>query len=370
MAFDQRGAIRRHVLGGQVRYYLQYWPTFRWRTDKDALHYVKTMNCLSGIIDRWLNTIADFHFKVKHRAGKKHTNTDGTSHLPSTGGSTEDGEEGTDTVIASLDQPRPFHTRYLFQHNRDELHQLQKDDDDLAAARAWVKRGSPLTKLESKAPSSTGRTYVGLYEQLQLVNGLLRYTYYDQETDTPRTPLCLPYRLWEDTISVAHHTGGHGAVASTVSRLWKAVYFPGMKREVEDFIANCQAESHQRRDQRQYHQARHFFLSGARVWLFTPQTATGEMRKLSRYWSGPWVACAQPVNDVMIRIEPHPSWQGGPSRVVSINRLRLYRTRTRGRGSATRAARITSTGPGSAVTTGVTRATVAPGGAPPGRQDH
>ena len=205
---------------------------------------------------------------------------------------------------------------------------------------------------------------MGLYEQLQLVNGLLRYAYYDQETDTPRTPLCLPYRLWEDTISVAHHTRGHGAVASTVSRLRKAVYFPGMKREVEDFIANCQAESHQHRDQRQYHQARHFFLPGARVWLFTPQTATGEMRKLSRYWSGPWVACAQPVNDVMIRIEPHPFWQGGPSRVVSINRLRLYRTRTRGRGSATRAARITSTGPGSAVATGVTRATVAPGGTP------
>ena len=127
------------------------------------------------------------------------------SRLPSAGGSTEDVEEEAGNAIASLDQPRPFHTRYLFQHSRDELRQFQKDDDDLAIARSWVKRGSPPTKLESKALSSTGRIYAGLYEQLQLVNGLLRYAYYDQETDTPRTPLCLPYRLWEDTISVAHH---------------------------------------------------------------------------------------------------------------------------------------------------------------------
>ena len=79
----------------------------------------------------------------------------------------------------------------------------------------------------------------------------------------------------------------------------------------------------------QYHQDRNSFLPGARVWLFTPQTATGEIRKLSRYWSGPWVVCAQPVNDVMVRIKPHPSWQEGPSRVVSIDRLKLYKTRTR-----------------------------------------
>ena len=141
--------------------------------------------CPCGIIDRWLNTIADFHFKVEHRAGKKHTNADGMSRLPSAGGSTEDREEEADAAVASLEQPRPFHTRYLFQHNQDELRQFQKEDDDLAAARAWVKRGSPPTKLEAKALSSTGRTYAGLYEQLKLVNGLLRYLYYDQATNTP-----------------------------------------------------------------------------------------------------------------------------------------------------------------------------------------
>ena len=128
------------------------------------------------------------------------------SRLPSAGGSTEDGEDGADAVIASLEQPRPFHTRYQFQHNRDKLRQFQKDDDNLVTARAWVRRGSPPTKLESMALSSTGQTYSGLYKQLRFVNGLLRYAYYDQETNTPQTPLCLLYRLWEDTISVAHHT--------------------------------------------------------------------------------------------------------------------------------------------------------------------
>ena len=84
-----------------------------------------------------------------------------------------------------------------------------------------------------------------------------------------------------------------------------------------------------RRQRRQYHQDRKSFLPGAKVWLFTPQTATGEIRKLTKYWSGPWVVCAEPVNDVMVRIIPHPSWKKGDSKVVSIDRLKLYVVRKR-----------------------------------------
>jgi hypothetical protein len=60
-------------------YYLQYGPTFKWRTDNSALKHVATLKCPSGIIERWLGMLADFNFEVEHRAGAKHTNADGLS---------------------------------------------------------------------------------------------------------------------------------------------------------------------------------------------------------------------------------------------------------------------------------------------------
>jgi len=63
----------------KYRYYLQYGTKFLWRTDNNALKYIKTMDCPSGIVERWLNTLADFNFEVQHRAGKKHCNADGLS---------------------------------------------------------------------------------------------------------------------------------------------------------------------------------------------------------------------------------------------------------------------------------------------------
>ena len=63
----------------KYRYYLQYGKPFKWRTDNNALKAIRTMDCPSGIVERWLNTLADFNFDVEHRAGTKHTNADGLS---------------------------------------------------------------------------------------------------------------------------------------------------------------------------------------------------------------------------------------------------------------------------------------------------
>ena len=120
----------------KYRYYIQYGKPFRWRTDNDALRYVKTMTCPSGIIDRWLNTIADFHFEVEHRAGKKHTNADGMSRLATASDLAEADPEDDDQQVAAMEDPQDvFHTRDLFQHTREEIRQFQEDDEDLEEVR-------------------------------------------------------------------------------------------------------------------------------------------------------------------------------------------------------------------------------------------
>ncbi len=79
------------------------------------------------------------------------------------------------------------------------------------------------------------------------------------------------------------------------------------------------------RQRRQYHQERKSFRPGVKVWLLTPSVKPGTARNLANPWSGPWVVCADGVNDVMVRIQPHPDWSDSQAtRVVSIDRLKLY----------------------------------------------
>jgi hypothetical protein len=80
-----------------------------------------------------------------------------------------------------------------------------------------------------------------------------------------------------------------------------------------------------RRQRRRYHQDRHEFLPGEKVWLFTPAIKPGESRKLATHWSGPWMI-VEPINKVLFRILPHPEMRTmQPEQVVSIDRLKLFR---------------------------------------------
>ena len=66
------------------RYYLQYRP-FVVRTNHEALKWLYTMQEPRGMIARWLETLSNFDFEVRHRAGVKHGNADSLSrcdHAP------------------------------------------------------------------------------------------------------------------------------------------------------------------------------------------------------------------------------------------------------------------------------------------------
>ena len=83
------------------------------------------------------------------------------------------------------------------------------------------------------------------------------------------------------------------------------------------------------RQRRQYHKERKEFHAGTKVWLFTPTVKKGSSAKLTCYWSGPWIVCAEPTSSkTLLRIAPDPSWAGQlknkGTRVVSIDRLKLY----------------------------------------------
>jgi transposase InsO family protein len=217
------------------RYYLQFGPTFLWRTDNEALKWVKSLNCPSSIIERWLATLADFDFEVQHRKGSDHGNADGLSRSNAAIEITSEEDRPTITRINPI-----FRNVQLFQHSREELRALQEEDEDLKIIISWLRKGEKPDYITTQALSELSKLYLGLWACLSLdEHGLLRYQPPNQNTLQPRKTLVLPSSLWEDTIRMAHATGGHMALDATLARLQKVVYLPHMRAEVQQFIRNC-----------------------------------------------------------------------------------------------------------------------------------
>lgn len=79
-----------------------------------------------------------------------------------------------------------------------------------------------------------------------------------------------------------------------------------------------------RRQSRMYHGERKQFVTGTKVWLFTPTPQKGRGKKLSTYWSGPWTI-QESVGTLLYKITPHESWKGRVRRqTVGIDRLKIY----------------------------------------------
>jgi transposase InsO family protein len=216
-------------------YYLQYGAEFLWRTDNSALKSVKTMQCPSSIVERWLGTLADFNFRVEHRPGVKHTNADGLSRSASA-----DLIEETEVAEICAIRRQAFQPRHLLPWTRDELQQHQKEDPDLLVARGWVQNDKPPDSSEIKGLSNLGKMYSQHFVRLVIdKSGILRLKVLDHPHNQEKQVACLPKRLWTDTIKLGHTLGAHMATEQTLKRLQATVFFPGMKTEIDYFITNC-----------------------------------------------------------------------------------------------------------------------------------
>ena len=525
--------------------------------------------------------MANFSFDVQHRAGVKHCNADGLSRAGFAEEPSDEEEVGcmameedngddnsetrdTDLPIPATTPVQPkrrnddmkqinptlYQQRFRLEHTRDDVRRHQTEDEALSLARRWVREKSSPSAFDIKGFSRVGKIYAGLLDQLVLdKSDVLCIKLPATEGASGVTATCLPSTMWDDTIRSAHVAGGHMAAETTLLRLRRSVYFPGMLAEVKGYInccLPCQAKARKQPDQRhtlvsplsgypfqqihvdfvgplnegrrtkskwlltvrdsfskwievipmvqatavdtvralerevfarfglpesmhtdcgaqfkgrlflavgqmlgikitdttgynpksngqvermhrdlgpmlralildkpeswedvlpqalfalrtavcrstglapfqilfgrdvsqpldlifgaprdvtidgtqehheylrqfrkridtaqafvrnnlrkavsrqrrQYHEDKKTFLTGAKVWLFTPTTKPGMPRKLSKFWTGPWTICATPVNSVMVRLAPHPSWTNFKgSKVVSIDRIKLY----------------------------------------------
>jgi hypothetical protein len=216
------------------KYYLQY-RRFLLRVDHASLQWVHTMETPTGMVRRWLDTLANFDFDVQHRPGKKHGNADALSRANHLG--PPDSSVDMDEQIGSLEEEPAWTKKFL--------EQQQDEDPDIKFIRAWVRLGAKPDAYSVGGTSRIGKIYAGLFDSLLIdKDGLLRYrreTKEEAEGVRSRDVIILPQDLWTKAIQKAHLAGAHMMSGPTMERLRKNVYFPGMGRVVEDTLQRCQS---------------------------------------------------------------------------------------------------------------------------------
>ncbi len=236
------------------RYYLQHRP-FLVRTDHQPLVHIRTMEPPDAVCRRWLDTLANYDFKVAYRPGKRHGNADGLSRAPhiaaQPGGQTEIGTDEEEeekecrqaslvaVAVAGLDHWK----------SPQKMKEAQENDETLGTVLEWLQQGKTSADFESLERRSMTRDQAHYNAQLGMLkidsDGVIRRRQPNEEHLFPwrkdRWLPCLPEELWPVACRVAHEHLGHLGVDRSLHLLANQVYFPHAKQEMTAVIAGCEA---------------------------------------------------------------------------------------------------------------------------------
>ena len=230
------------------KYYLQFTKVpFTLRIDNRALKWIYEMETPIGMIQRWLDTLANFNFKVQHRAGTAHGNADSLSRAPHL----------SEDPRCDLDVAQGEQIGALFQLGKlisslseqtswtpEWVRQGQEEDEELGTIRRWVAAGTPPTDLQIAELSRIGKIYANLFASLTLdEHGVLRYEVtFGKDVGLPETKrvVVIPGTMQQDAIEQAHEAVAHMGPRLTVGRLERHAWFPHMLKWVEDYTRRCE----------------------------------------------------------------------------------------------------------------------------------
>jgi hypothetical protein len=223
------------------KYYLQH-RRFILRINNAAMQWICTLvEPVHGMVQLWLQTLANNEFDVVHRLGRNHGNADALSralHLiddPSLELDISMGEK-IGAVICSLQAEEAW--------TPDLIREGQEQDKELAEVRKWVLEQTKPTNLQQSTLTAEGKKLAGLFDSLYLdKDRVLHYDFtYGQEMGLPevRHLIVLPESMRRGAIKRAHHAVEHKAVEATVAELHKTVYFAGMYHWVNETLRCCE----------------------------------------------------------------------------------------------------------------------------------
>ena len=195
-----------------------YGRKFILRTDHAAIQWLKNFKEPTGQLARWLERMSMFEYTIQHRPGKRHANADGLSRI-----------QHEDTILAVSDD----------NDNKINWPQLQRNDPFLIQVINWVETQKRPSVEETRTFDGEERTLWARFEELGMINKSLCLL---TETETGLRSLIIVPRIQRSAIITDYHSGpggGHFAFEKTNEKLKNRFYWPGMKRDIQIYCAQC-----------------------------------------------------------------------------------------------------------------------------------
>ena len=214
---------------GQFRPYLLGKP-FTVRSDHSALQWLYSFKEPEGQVARWLESLAEYEFKVQHRPGKKNTNADALSRMPY-------------LDVNANSTPLDGTGSWLSQLTKPEIRELQSSDEGIQLVTEWV--GHPDTQPQH-CPSNASHVVKSLWAQkkyLEVRDGVLYRRWEDAGGGGVNKclQLVIPPSMVPTVLAELHDspTAGHLGVGKVLEKVRRRFYWVGQRRDVQGWCDSC-----------------------------------------------------------------------------------------------------------------------------------
>ena len=236
------------------------------RTDHASLQWLFRQNN-DGMIFRMLQRLQEFDFQVVHRPGDKHGNADGLSRQCSITPELTEAERldmfgscpsansledalGRINLVTAEDTNEPMSIQ--FQEDANSLRLAQRNDPCLRLILQWANAEkhpdqNPLRDLKIKKANAIAQgedavAMWGLWDQMELTDGVLYRKWHVEGSNTTQKQLVVPQGLRETVLEQLHDSklsGGHFAFQKTLDRARQRFWWPNMRKDIERKCENC-----------------------------------------------------------------------------------------------------------------------------------
>ena len=258
----------------QFRHYL-LGRKFLLRTDHSSLRWLFNFKDPQGQLARWLEVLAQYHFDIQHREGKKHQNADALSrkdyelqedddvhkedwqdfeenvndvnhishnnHHPECRVITR-GQSQSANLQESTEDVTYMIPNWSDHYTAEELSNFQKNDPVLKEVFKWKENDQRPCKEDMTASSPAQRSYWIHFDNLKIVNGILYKKHFSDDPNAETSlRLMVPVKMKKELLELHHNTvlSAHMGVNKTIQKLRKKFYWYKMDLDIKLFIRGC-----------------------------------------------------------------------------------------------------------------------------------
>ena len=224
-------------------YFLKHRP-FVLRTDHHGLKWIHSLEAPVGMIQRWLQTLANYQFRVIHRAGRKHGNSDALSRAPHLADSSGTDVSAGETIAYLREDERAVESqREGAGWTPSWVKEYQQADPVMRKLVGFILRKEKPTREDRLLCSAEGRVYYDQFDKLEVDSqGLLRLRVRDQhgvDPDRVKGVVLLPRDIQLKAVEKVHEDSGHPGRDELLRRCQRAFYFHQMLRTVVKCLQLC-----------------------------------------------------------------------------------------------------------------------------------